>query len=162
VIIQSLFKALITSFQQFNFKKKENHMPLQLASPVKIITGLIAVLSLATAAQAAMPEPPKPLDLVNMSFDQRLAHVKQVHTAVLQSSPQEVGDYMQKYNNQLANLSPADAKKYEAKRQANSNALTPQQQSAFTAQQKSFAQSLTPAQRAELKPHHDAYIANQK
>ena len=137
-------------------------MSLPLASPVKMLAGVVAALSFATAAQAVMPEPPKPLDLVNMSFDQRMVHVKQVHTAALQSSPQEIGDYMQKYNNQLANLSPADAKKYEAKRQANSDALTPQQQSAFTAQQKSFTQSLTPAQRAELKPHHDAYIANQK
>ena len=136
-------------------------MSLPLASPVKIIAGLVAALSFATVAQAAMPEPPSPMTLVNMSFDQRLAHVKQVHTAVSQSTPKEVGDYMQKYNNQLANLSPADAKKYEEKRQANANALTPQQQSAFEAQQKSFGKSLTPEQRAAVKPQHDAYLANQ-
>lgn len=136
-------------------------MSLQLAFPVRMLAGVVAALSFAAAAQAAMPEPPKPLDLVNLSFDQRLAHVKQVHTAVLQSTPQEVGDYMQKYNNQLANLSPADAKKYEEKRQANANALTPQQQSAFEAQQKAFGKSLTPQQRAAVKPQHDAYLANQ-
>jgi hypothetical protein len=135
-------------------------MPSALASPVKIIAGLVAALSFA-AAQAAMPEPPHPLTLVNMSFDQRLAQVKQVHAAVVQSTPQEVDNYLQKYNNQLAKLSPADAKKYEEKRQANANALTPQQQKAFEAQQKAFGQSLTPAQRAAVKPHHDAYLANQ-
>jgi hypothetical protein len=144
-----------------NFKKKENHMPSALAFPVKLLAGVVAALSFATAAQAAMPEPPKPLDLVNMSFDQRLAHVKQVHTAVLQSTPQEVHDYLQKYSNQMSNLSPADAKKFEEKRQANANALTPQQQSAFEAQQKSFGKSLTPEQRAAAKPYHDAYLANQ-
>ena len=136
-------------------------MSLPLAFPVKIIAGLVAALSFATAAQAAMPEPPKPLDLVNMSFDQRMTQIKQVHTAVVQSTPQEVDNYLQKYNNQLANLSPADAKKYEEKRRANANALTPQQKSAFEAQQKAYVQSMTPAQKAELKPHHDAYIANQ-
>jgi hypothetical protein len=136
-------------------------MPSALASPVKIIAGLVAALSFATAAQAAMPEPPSPMTLVNMSFDQRLAHVKQVHAAVLQSTPQQVGDYMKKYDDQMSKLSPADAKKYEEKRQANANALTPQQQKAFEAQQKAFGQSLTPAQRAAVKPHHDAYLANQ-
>ncbi|MBU3618573.1 hypothetical protein [Polynucleobacter sp. JS-Fieb-80-E5] len=136
-------------------------MSLPLAFPVKMLAGVIAALSFATAAQAAMPEPPSPMTLVNMSFDQRMAHVKQVHTAVLQSTPQEVDSYMKKYDTQMSKLSPADAKKYEEKRQANANALTPQQQSAFVAQQKSFAQSLTPAQRAELKPHHDAWLANQ-
>jgi hypothetical protein len=136
-------------------------MPSPLASPVKMLAGVVAALSFATAAQAAMPEPPKPLDLVNMSFDQRLAHVKQVHMAVVQSTPQEVDNYLQKYNSQLANLSPADAKKYEEKRQANAKALTPQQNNAFLAQQKAYVQSMTPAQRAELKPYHDAYIANQ-
>lgn len=136
-------------------------MSLPLAFPVKMLAGLITTLSFATAAQAAMPEPPSPMTLVNMSFDQRMAHVKQVHTAVLQSTPQEVDSYMEKYDTQMSKLSPADAKKYEEKRQANANALTPQQQNAFVAQQKSFAQSLTPAQRAELKPHHDAWLANQ-
>jgi hypothetical protein len=136
-------------------------MSLQLASPVKMLAGVVAALSFATAAQAAMPEPPSPMTLVNMNFDQRMTHIKQVHAAVSQSTPKEVDNYLQKYNNQLANLSPADAKKYEEKRQANANALTPQQKNAFLAQQKAYVQSLTPAQRAELKPHHDAYIANQ-
>jgi hypothetical protein len=136
-------------------------MPSALASPVKILAGVVAALSFATAAQAAMPEPPSPMTLVNMSFDQRMAHIKQVHAAVSQSTPKEVDNYLQKYNKQLANLSPADAKKYEEKRQANANALTPQQKNAFLAQQRTYVQSLTPAQRAELKPHHDAYIANQ-
>ncbi len=136
-------------------------MSLPLAFPVKMLAGVVAALSFATAAQAAMPEPPKPLDLVNMSFDQRMTQIKQVHTAVVQSTPQEVDNYLQKYNNQLANLSPADAKKYEEKRRANANALTPQQKSAFEAQQKAYVQSMTPAQRAELKPHHDAWLAKQ-
>jgi uncharacterized protein YqgV (UPF0045/DUF77 family) len=136
-------------------------MSLPLVSPVKMLAGVVAALSFATAAQAAMPEPPSPMTLVNMSFDQRMAHIKQVHTAVVQSTPQEVNNYLQKYNNQLANLSPADAKKYEEKRQANAKALTPQQNNAFLAQQKAYVQSMTPAQRAELKPYHDAYIANQ-
>lgn len=136
-------------------------MSLPLASPVKIIAGVITALSFATAAQAAMPEPPSPMALVNMSFDQRMAHIQQVHKAVVQSTPQEVDNYLQKYNNQLAKLSPADAKKYEEKRQANANALTPQQKSAFEAQQKAYVQSMTPAQKAELKPHHDAWLANQ-
>jgi hypothetical protein len=142
-------------------KKKENHMSLQLASPVKILAGVVAALSFATAAQAAMPEPPSPMTLVNMSFDQRMTHIKQVHAAILQSTPQEVHDYLQKYSNQMSKLSPADAKKFEAKRQANANALTPQQQKAFEAQQRAFGQSLTPEQRAAAKPHHDAYLANQ-
>ena len=137
-------------------------MSLKLNTPVKITAAIFASFLLATSSQAVMPEPIGEMQLVNMSFDQRLAHVKEVHADILKSTPQEIIAYWNKRESLLAKLSPAEVKQIIAKAQANARAITPEQNNAFKAEQKAYFAAMNPEQRAAVKASLDDLKSKQK
>lgn len=133
-------------------------MSLNFNTPAKMIAGLLISLSFMAAAQAAMPMPINLKDAVNMSFDQRLAHIKEVNAAILKSTPEQVALYWYAVGGQMATLSPEDQKYIAEKREANMKALTPEQKNALKEEQKAYFDALTPEQRAAII----TYLAERK
>lgn len=132
---------------------------------LSVLAGLLASLFMVTATQAAMPEPVDPRVIVDMSFDQRLAHLKQVNDSILKSTHQEIRAYWEKFGQKISALSPADQKYIYEKRQANAKALTQEQKNAITAQRKAYFSAMTPEQKKAVKAYIDGskqYQANSK
>jgi len=119
-------------------------MNLKLNGKVGIIIGLFTSLGMTVVAHAAMPQPINMKDVVSMSFDQRLAHTKEINSAVLNSTPQEINEYFAKTVSQIKALSPADKKYIAEKREANWRALTPEQRNKLRLQQRAFIKAMPP------------------
>jgi hypothetical protein len=128
-------------------------MYFKLNTLVKIVFGLFTALFLVTAAQAVMPEPLNPMDVANMSFDQRLALMKKVDDAQLKSTSQEKTAYWRKVSNQMMALSPSDKRDYYEKTQATMRSATPAQKNAMLAERKAYFEALSSDEQAAVRTY---------
>ena len=117
----------------------------------KLVAGLMFSTSMVSFAMAAIPEPPNPLLMANLTFDQRFEQMKQTDDALLKASPEERKAYWHKMRDQMNALSPEDRKLMHEKMKAQWQSITPEQKEKMKAERKAFFDGLTPEEQAEMR-----------
>ncbi len=120
-------------------------------SSKKFVAGLLFGIAVFSLAGAAIPEPPNPSVSINLTFDQRLEQMRQIHAALLAGTPEERKAYWHKSRDQMKALSPEDRQLIREKMKAQWESSTPEQKEKMKAERKAFYDGLTPAEQAEMK-----------
>lgn len=124
-----------------------------------MFAGLL-VLCAIRMANAALPEPPDPQVVANMSFDQRLQMSKDLREQFKKATPEERSAYRQKMHAKFKALSPDERKALHEKMRAQWQALTPEQKQQLKENRKAMVADLTPAEREEMKKHREQWKMN--
>jgi len=117
----------------------------------KFVVSLLFGVAVVSLARAAIPEPPSPLQNINLTFDQRLMQMRQTHAALLNATPEERKEYWFKRRDQIKALSPEDRKLIHENMKVQWQSFTPEQKEKMKAERKAFFDALTPEEQAEIK-----------
>ena len=117
----------------------------------KFATGLVFGISVMSAANAQVPKPDNPLNIMNLPFDQRFAQIKARNAMLLKLTPQDRQAYFQQLSKMMADMSPAEKQAFQDKVKANQAAMTPAQKAAVKAEQEAFRNALPVNEQANIK-----------
>jgi len=111
-----------------------------------------------SVAQGAVPDPVDPRESVNYTFDQRMAHTKQLHAKLREASPAERSMYFDKSLEAIKKLSPEERRDLSEKFKSQWKKLTDEQKKQVKQEARNYITSLPDAERKELKRRREMLL----
>jgi hypothetical protein len=114
---------------------------------------LLAATTLAWGmlAQAALPEPPDPREVAQLTTEQRIEQARALNQALSQASPQEREAFRAKAMQKMRALSPEERQQVHQRMRADWAAMTDAQRNELRELRKARVAQMTPEERAQMR-----------
>jgi len=116
---------------------------------------ILCISTLVSNAFASLPEPVDPKVSVNFSFDQRIAHTRQLYAQLKEATSAERLAYFEKSIDAVKKLTPEERLVLSQKFKAQWKKLSDEQKKEITQEARNYVISLPEAERKELRKRRE-------